>query len=258
MRIGPFTSASLPELVRYWNREFRAKRNFVRMTPALFRERVCGRSGFRASRFLIAREGGRIVGFVHAGTRRGEGAVHFLHVTPRSRRRGVGSGLWHEARERLGRVRVIVVDGPETNPFYGSPKGPVAPLWGTPRGVAVEWNDAATRKFLARKGYIHRWRGVQMAAGVRRADRGRAGVSVRSTGWVLRRGGASLHVFRMGREAFGLHGLTRGGVALVGEARALAAREGGGRCEALVPEGGELLDRLRSDGFRRVAEWAMF
>src|SRR4030095_3174519 len=49
------------------------------------------------------------------------------------------------------------------HPYYGNSEGPSTPLGGTPEGVGIDWNDSATKKFLARKGFAPRFKGVQLS-----------------------------------------------------------------------------------------------
>ncbi|MBI3855601.1 MAG: GNAT family N-acetyltransferase [Planctomycetes bacterium] len=181
MKFGPWTPSLLPATVRFWNRAFASRRNFVPLTDRLFRERVTEKETsfekFDPSRFIVAREGREIAGFVHVGVRPEplcraldpdwrsgtQGYVALLFVDPERRKRGIGTELWHRGLERLKGTRQVVVDGQCFNPFYGNSEGPFTPLWGTPEGISVDWNDSATKKFLARKGFAPRFKGVQMS-----------------------------------------------------------------------------------------------
>jgi ribosomal protein S18 acetylase RimI-like enzyme len=171
----------LPALVRFWNRAFASKRNFFPLTEELFRSRVTRRRGglepFDPKDVVVAVEDGEVVGVVHAGAHPEsvcraldpewpggtQGYIAFLYVEPSRRRRGIGDALWHRAIERLKPTRQVSIDGQCLNPFYGNSEGPFTPFWGTPEGVSVEWDDSATKKWLARKGFAPRFRGVQLA-----------------------------------------------------------------------------------------------
>ncbi len=181
MKIVAWSPRLMPSLVRFWNRAFAAKRNFFPVSEELLRRRVTGRRGptepFDPAGFLAAREGGEIVGLVHAGVRPEEicrafdpewpggnqGYIAFLFVEPAWRRKGIGGALWHRALDHLKATRQVTLDGQCLNPFYGNSEGPFTPFWGTPEGVAVEWDDSATKKWMARKGFAPRFKGVQMA-----------------------------------------------------------------------------------------------
>jgi GNAT superfamily N-acetyltransferase len=181
MKFSPWTPSLLPAAVRFWNRAFALRRNFVPVTDQMFHERVAGKATsleqFDASKFIVAREGGEIAGFIHVGIRPeplcraldpdwrsgSQGYVAFLFVDPARRRKGLGTELWHRGLEKLSESRQVVLDGQCFNPFYGNSEGPFTPFWGTPEGVGIDWNDSATKKFLARKGFAPRFKGVQLA-----------------------------------------------------------------------------------------------
>lgn len=180
MKLATWSPALLPAVVRFWNRAFAGKRNFFPMTEDLFLRRVVRRRGpverFDPKGFFAAMEGQDIVGLLHAGRRPeavcraldpawpgGDTAyVALLYVLPELRRRGIGDALWHAAIERYRRMRQVTLDGQCLNPFYGNAEGPFTPFWGTPEGVSVDWNDSATKKWLARKGFAPRFKGVQL------------------------------------------------------------------------------------------------
>lgn len=181
MKVGAWTPSLLPAMVRFWNRSFASRRNFVPVTERSFAERVTAKETayekFDPSRLIVARDGREIAGFVHVGVRPeplcrildpewrsgAQGYIAFLYVDPERRRKGLGTELWHRGLERLSSTRQVVLDGQCFNPFYGNSEGPFTPLWGTPEGVGIDWNDSATKKFLARKGFAPRFKGVQMA-----------------------------------------------------------------------------------------------
>jgi GNAT superfamily N-acetyltransferase len=181
MKFGPWTASLLPAAVRFWNRSFASRRNFVPVTERTFRDRVVGKETafekFDPSKFIVARDGAEIAGFVHVGIRPEplcrlldpewrsgtQGYVAFLFVDPERRKKGLGTELWHRGLERLKGTRQVVLDGQCFNPFYGNSEGPFTPLWGTPEGVSIDWNDSATKKFLARKGFAPRFKGVQLS-----------------------------------------------------------------------------------------------
>jgi len=174
MRFSPWTASLLPAAVAFWNRSFAARRNFFPVTEALFRERISKR--FDPSQFIVAKEGREIAGFIHVGERSEalcrtldpdwrsgtQGYVAFLYVDPACRKKGIGTELWHRGLDRLKSTRQVVLDGQCFNPYDGNSEGPFTPFWGTPEGVSVDWNDSATKKFLARKGFAPRFKGVQL------------------------------------------------------------------------------------------------
>ncbi len=181
MRMSAWVPGLEAPFLRFWNRSFASRRNFIPLTAETFRRRVTG-GGIPGERFdpedlIVAREGGEVVGFVHAGRRSAavcrrhdpswpggtQGTLNFLFVDPEHRKRGLGSQLWHAALEHLKRTRQIILDGQCLNPFWGNSQGPRTPLWGTPEGVSVGWDDSATQKFLARKGFAPRFRAIQLS-----------------------------------------------------------------------------------------------
>lgn len=176
MKFSPWTASQLSPFVEFWNRNFAARRNFFPLTERLFRERVTSTVTFDPAQFILAREGKDIAGFAHVGIRPealcrsldpewrsgSQGFVAFLYVDPARRRKGLGTELWHRGLAALKDTRQVVLDGQCVNSWYGNSAGPATPFWGTPEGVCVEWNDSATKKFLARKGFAPRIKGAQM------------------------------------------------------------------------------------------------
>lgn len=175
MKFSPWTPSLLPATVAFWNRQFASRRNFFPVTEELFGNRVTKRAD--PSRLIVAREGKDIAGFIHVDERSEElcrtldpewrsgtqGYVAFLYVDPARRKKGIGTELWHRGLDRLRGARQVVLDGQCLNPYYGNSEGPFTPFWGTPEGVSVDWNDSPTKKFLARKGFAPRFKGVQLS-----------------------------------------------------------------------------------------------
>jgi ribosomal protein S18 acetylase RimI-like enzyme len=181
MKFESWRPGLLPPVVRFWNRAFAQKRNYFPVTERLFRERVLEKKTaveeFDPEAFIVAREDKEVVGVVHVGERPEalvrtldpewpggtQGYVAFLYVEPERRKKGIGSELWHRGLDQLRKARQVILDGQCWNPFYGNSEGPFTPFWGTPEGVSVEWDSSGTKKFLARKGYAPRFKGVQLA-----------------------------------------------------------------------------------------------
>lgn len=177
----------LPAIVGFWNRSFADRRNFFTVTESLFRERVIDKrteiERFDPGLYLLALDGEQVVGIVHGGVRPEalcrllfphwpggtQGYIAFLHVSPSHRDRGIGSELWHRIHDALGGVKQVALDGQCINPFYGNSEGPLTPFWGTPEGISVAWEDAETKKFLARRGFAPRYKAVQLELTVRSA-----------------------------------------------------------------------------------------
>jgi GNAT superfamily N-acetyltransferase len=216
MRFSPWTASQLPAFVQFWNRSFSARRNFAPVTERLFAERVTSKRSaferFDPSGFIVAREKGEVAGFVHVAERPEplcraldpewrsgkQGYVAFLYVDPARRRKGLGTELWHRGLERLKGTRQVVLDGQCFNPFYGNSEGPFTPLWGTPEGISVDWNDSPTKKFLARKGFAPRFKGVQLGV-----DLAQAPPPADDPARALSRQGIVLEVFRDGYPRVG-------------------------------------------------------
>jgi ribosomal protein S18 acetylase RimI-like enzyme len=181
MKVESWKPAFLPALVRFWNRAFASKRNYFPVTGEILQARILRKrtavEAFDPAGFLVARAGKDVVGLIHVGERSealvrsldpewpggAQGYVAFLYVEPGWRQKGLGSELWHQGLDRLKKTRQVVLDGQCWNPFYGNSEGPFTPLWGTPEGVSVEWDSSATKKFLARKGFAPRFKGVQLS-----------------------------------------------------------------------------------------------
>ncbi|MBV8882127.1 MAG: GNAT family N-acetyltransferase [Planctomycetaceae bacterium] len=209
MKFSAWSPSLLPATVAFWNRSFASRRNFFPVSEALFRERVTRRETpterFDPTRFIVARDGKEIAGFIHVGERPEslcrtldpewrsgtQGYVAFLYVDPSRRRKGLGTELWHRGLERLKSTRQVVLDGQCFNPYYGNSEGPFTPFWGTPEGVSVDWNDSATKKFLARKGFAPRFKGVQLSL-----DLTQAGNTLDAVSQALIRQGMSLEVLK--------------------------------------------------------------
>ena len=137
--------------------------------------------------------------------------------------------------------------------------------------MAVPWEDAGTRKFLAGKGYGPRSRALQMALSVE-TDQERAG-RFPSAGKVRRlaSGGTTLAYYGWGQGPLcgilGFQGVDWKARRSLSVARALlraaldrAVREGARTCEALAEP--ELRPREHAlfveAGFRPVAAWAIY
>ena len=179
-KLASWAPKLLPAVVRFWNRSFSGKHNFFPVTEKLFRERVVKAEPFDPRNFVVALEGAEVVGMLHAAVREedacraldadwpggSQGYVAFLYVEPAHRRKGIGDALWHRAIERLKATRQVTLDGQCLSPFYGNSEGPFTPFWGTPEGVSVEWDDSPTKKWLARKGFAPRFKGVQLGIDV--------------------------------------------------------------------------------------------
>ncbi len=190
LRVRTYAPELLPAVVEYWNAAFRDCRNFVPQTPESFRRRVIEKSNgvecFDAAGFLLAvvpgPQGERIIGLLHAGVRTepvcrallgdahlgetwpggSQGYLAIIHVDSEQRRQGVGAALWNEAQAYWTGCASLALDGQCLNPWYGNSEGPATPPWGTPEGIAVRADDAATIAFFAKRGFFPRHRALTL------------------------------------------------------------------------------------------------
>lgn len=180
MRVEPFTPDHTDAFVEFWNRAFGAMHNAVPMTADLLRRRLLDRTtaveAFDPRGLILAVEGAEVRGAIHASRQPeavcrvldpswpgGErGLLLLFGVEPAARGRGIGTQLWHAASDYLAGTRGRAIDGQCLNPFYGNSDGPLTPLFGTPEGIALPWGDAATKRFLAKKGFAAKHRAVQL------------------------------------------------------------------------------------------------
>jgi len=156
-------------LVRFWNAAFASMPRFAPVTEESLAARLRD-----PGELHLAIEGGGVVGVVHGGVSseaecrrrlpdwRGgtQGYICLLAVARPHRRRGVGTALWHRARESLAGTRQVVIDGDGRNPWYASP-----PIFGAPWGPAVPWTDKETQKFLVTRGFGARAKAVEFEGG---------------------------------------------------------------------------------------------
>lgn len=191
-----FTDARVGAIVDFWNDGPAKLHNGWRVTATTLRARIfkkrTGAESFDPAGYLLAIDGPSVVGVLHAsiqsepvarvlvsdwpgGTR---GAILFLYVRPAYRGRGVGTELWHRAVVYLGGCRSTFIDGHCVNPFYGNSEGPIPPLFGTPEGISIPWDDTATKKFLAQKGFAPKYKAVQYARGLADAPEGDPAIQV--------------------------------------------------------------------------------
>ena len=170
-RIDPYSDARLPALAVWWNEAFRGMRNYWPVGPEALRTRIIERrtavESFDPSGLLLAVDGDRVVGAIHAGIQPESvsraldpaweggtrGWVALLCVLPGWRRRGVGGALWDRARACLAGCREVFVDGQGLGPYYGNSDGPATPFFGTPEGLSLPAEDGVTRAFLERRGH---------------------------------------------------------------------------------------------------------
>lgn len=157
MHVGAFHSRDLEGLVALWNRGLPADP----ISPARLESCVLLDPNYRDDLHLVAREGGRMVGFVLGicgqgvhwpGERAGDrGWILALAVDPQARGRGVGSALLEEVERRfraLGRCELWMASYPTAYLVPGVDEAAYAP------GLA----------FLQRRGYRRAYTALAMDA----------------------------------------------------------------------------------------------
>lgn len=198
---SPYEPARLSSVVDFWNRSFARRHNFFPVTEESFQRRVVGKDYANESFdpegliFAIGADGKEILGLIHAGVRSdkvcsacydnweggSEGYIAFLYVAEPYRHQGIGSALLQRAREYLNGVAQVVIDGQCLNPFYGNSDGLYTPFWGTPEGISIQWDDEHTRRFLGKRGFEPRYKGVSLVLDLR-AYAGPSGAEARLRG----------------------------------------------------------------------------
>ncbi|GEM_PF-2474842 len=180
--IHPFEPGLLPEVVAWWNRAFADRRGFFPVTEELFQARVVGKRNaveeFEPARFLVGRDGERVVGAAHVGVRSEEyctavfrnwpgGSQAYLAmigVEPSMRRQGIGGRLYAAAVAAVAGSGTLSIDGQCVNPFYGNSEAPFTPFFGTTEGISIPWDDSATRGFFTKRGHTPRFRALSLEA----------------------------------------------------------------------------------------------
>jgi ribosomal protein S18 acetylase RimI-like enzyme len=177
---GIYTPDDVEAIAAFWNESFGGMRNYVPIDAAALKSRVFENENaietFDPKGFIIARSGGAVAGFVHAGVRGetfcrvaypgwkggSEDYLGIICVAPAFRRRGIGTELFERAKKYAYGVSRFVIDGQCLNPFWGNSDGPQPPLWGTTEGISVPAGDAATEAFFGKLGYKKRYTGVSL------------------------------------------------------------------------------------------------
>lgn len=178
--IVDFEEALIPGVIRFWNSEFSRRRNFVKLTPALFKERIVNCQGvvasFNPAFYLLALSGTQVVGLIHGGIfykavskallneDNDIGFVGIVAVSKKVRRKGIGTALYNSLRRRLESAGAakIMLDGQCLNPFYGNMERLVQPFFDTPEGISVSQADRATADFFKSIGFAPRYHAVTM------------------------------------------------------------------------------------------------
>ncbi len=175
-----FEEKDAAAVVRLWNEMFASQRNFFELDVAEFERRVSGNRNslevFDPMGFILAREGGKLAGFIHAGVRNeifckaaysdwqggSEGYIAVVCVAGPFQKRGIGTELVNRAKKYMYGTSRIIVDGQCLNPFYGNSEGPMIPPWGTTEGISVPADDQAVRALFKKFGFEKRYTGVSL------------------------------------------------------------------------------------------------
>jgi len=181
MEITTFDDEDISGIVSFWNDTFSDRRNFLRMTPARFQERILNvntsMESFAPEQFLVARENNDVLGIMHVGTHPepicrlmygdewegGElGYVGMIAVHPERRDEGIGGALWKEGVDQIAHTPMITLDGQCLNPYYGNSLGPFQPMWGTTEGISIRPTQEETMTFFERRGFEPAYEGVSL------------------------------------------------------------------------------------------------
>ena len=155
----PFRNPDPPQIVRLWHSAGLGRGAANGLTPDQFDDLVFAQPYFDRNGFLLACEGDRVVGFVHAGfgadtTQQqlccNEGAVCAVVVDPQFRRQGIGRRLVELAEQYLrqkGASSIRAGSAPPCDPFYFG-------LYGGCQPAGFLQSDAAADPFFQRLGYV--------------------------------------------------------------------------------------------------------
>lgn len=159
-----FRNADPPQLVLLWNQCELGRGAVSNIDCDAIDLTVFAQPYFDARGLIVAVEGGRIVGFVHAGFAvssgeaeldRRHGVICSLMVHPGHRRRGIGAALLAKAEEYLrshGSETISAGPSPGCDPFYFG-------LYGGCQAAGFLESDPLIAPFLLRFGYTvdRRW-----------------------------------------------------------------------------------------------------
>ncbi len=180
VQIESFEESAIPSIVEFWNDAFSDRRNFLPMTPELFRRRILNVEtnieSFHPDHFLMAQSENRVLGIIHVGVHPesfcevlyedwggGEqGYIGLIAVHPDARKQGIGSRLWEAGMDRIGHTENVIIDGQCLNPYYGNSLGPFQPFWGTSEGISIRPDQKDTIGFFARRGFEPRYKGLTL------------------------------------------------------------------------------------------------
>ena len=162
MVISPFTPADLPALVAFLNEALRGHRHWAPITAGDFTERVLSSPVFDPAGLILAREGDRVAGGVHAfkpvpplPVYEGQPprhAIAWLAIAPDMRGRGLGDRLLNAAEDYLYYCPFYFAW--QSTPLYGVVERLWAPWYGSPEHMALSAvSDREQIAWLGRHGY---------------------------------------------------------------------------------------------------------
>jgi ribosomal protein S18 acetylase RimI-like enzyme len=157
-----FTASYLPALTAFLNRSFAGHRHYAPITEAEFAERVLVRPEFDARGLILATDGERVAGAVHAikppdivpTSRSAELRHHiaWLAVDPDYRKARLGARLLSAAENYLYYCPIYFAA--QNAPFYGIMERLWAPWYGSTESMAISAvNDRELVAWLGKRGY---------------------------------------------------------------------------------------------------------
>lgn len=160
--ISPYTPADVPELVAFLNRTLEGHRHWVAISEAEFGERVLDQPAFDPQGLLLARDGGRVVGGVHAlrpppdlpmyREQEPRHTIAWLAVDRDYRSHGLGTRLLTAAEDYLYYCPVHFAW--PTTPLYGIVERLWAPWYGSTGYMALSAvRDKELINWLSQRGF---------------------------------------------------------------------------------------------------------
>jgi ribosomal protein S18 acetylase RimI-like enzyme len=137
----------LPKLVTFWNRVFKAKRNFYPVDEKLFLQRIINQEAFDPYGLTVAMGENRCAK---------NGTIAVLAVRPHYRNSGIGAELLRQSEDYLGRHRgrdPYIYIGDYWVPLYHVLEGPRQPFWGDTEMIGIDKRDRVFIGFLEKRGY---------------------------------------------------------------------------------------------------------